>query len=183
MVPKRIFFIVLLFCAVTVQAQDQTTFKSAGAMMGLGKNLDRITYTPLFFAGDFSWQFKKGVKKTFFGWYLEPQFNLVFTDGPVQIELGSNIGIRFYQQLGEKFYLYQLLGSGPHLITANLARQAKGFIFSDNIGIGFFQLIKEKVALNFQVKYRHISNASLEKPNAGVNNIIVMVGLSKVGRK
>jgi hypothetical protein len=74
-----------------------------------------------------------------------------------------------------------MLGSGPHFITADLPRQAKGFIFSDNLAVGFFKGVNQKkgLFLNVQFRVRHISNAGLKLPNAGVNTLNVLVGLSK----
>ena len=138
--------------------------------------------TRFFFAGDFSWQFGKGERKKFLAFYLEPQFNLVATVKPVDIEFGTNIGLRYYQQLSSTFLLYQMLGSGPHFITADLPRQAKGFIFSDNLAFGFFREIRSKKALylHFQFRVRHISNAGIKLPNAGVNTLNLLVGLSRL---
>ncbi|HEU0112458.1 MAG TPA: acyloxyacyl hydrolase [Flavisolibacter sp.] len=168
----------------SLQAQDSVyRFRSAGGVIGYGHQINLETrYNPVFFAGDFSWQFGKKKRKEFVAFYLEPQFNLVATIRPVDIEFGSNIGIRYYQQLSPGFYLYQMLGSGPHFITADLPRQAKGFIFSDNLGIGFFKLVDDKrsLFLNFRFFVRHISNASLKQPNKGVNTLNLMAGLSKL---
>jgi hypothetical protein len=165
------------------KAQDSSfRFKTAGGIVGYGHEVNLDTrYNPIFFAGDFSWQFGKTKKKNFLAFYLEPQFNLVVTVKPLDIEFGTNIGLRYYQQLSPTFYLYQMLGSGPHFITADLPRQAKGFIFSDNLAVGFFKELSRKKALflNVQFRVRHISNAELKMPNAGVNTLNVLVGLSR----
>ena len=74
-----------------------------------------------------------------------------------------------------------MLGSGPHFITAEVSRQANGFIFSDNLALGSFVKLSEKdLFLNLQFKIRHLSNAELKNPNAGINTWNVMVGLSKL---
>lgn len=146
-IRKAQIFSLLLFICATAIAQDSTQkFKTAGAIVGYGHQINIETrYNPIFFAGDFSWQFGKERKKNFLALYLEPQFNLVATVRPLDIEFGSNIGLRYYEQLSPGLYLYQMLGSGPHYITADLPRQAKGFIFSDNLAFGLFrQLNKNK---------------------------------------
>ena len=91
----------------SLQAQDSVyMFKSAGGVIGYGHQINLETrYNPVFFAGDFSWQFGKKKRKEFVAFYLEPQFNLVATIRPVDIEFGSNIGIRYYQQLSPGFNL------------------------------------------------------------------------------
>src|SRR6476661_7959268 len=183
-IGKAQIFSLLLFISGSAIAQHSPQkFKSAGAIVGYGHQINIETrYNPIFFAGDFSWQFGKEKKKNFLALYLEPQFNLVATVRPLDIEFGSNIGLRYYEQLSPGLYLYQMLGSGPHYITADLPRQAKGFIFSDNLAFGVFrQLNKNKpLFLNLQFRVRHISNAGLKLPNSGVNTLNVLVGLSNL---
>ncbi|HVK97333.1 MAG TPA: acyloxyacyl hydrolase, partial [Flavisolibacter sp.] len=100
---------------------------------------------------------------------------------PLDIEFGTNIGIRYYQKLNEKFYLYQMIGSGPHFITGEVSRQAKGFIFSDNIGVGVLhQINKQDLFINFQAQFRHVSNAGLKRPNGGINTYNFLIGVSKL---
>jgi len=173
-----------LAIAVHAQAQDSSfRFRTTGALLGVGHEINIDTkYIPIFFMGDFSWQFGKERRKDFLSFYMQPQFNLVLTEKPLDIEFGTNIGIRYHQKLSPGFYLYQMLGAGPHYITADLPRQARGFIFSDNLGIGFYKSVRRKdpLFLNVQFVVRHISNASLKQPNAGVNTLNLMLGLSKL---
>jgi hypothetical protein len=172
-----------LFCTNTNAQDSSFRFKSSGGLIGYGHEINIDTrYNLFYFMGDFSWQLGKEKRKDFLAFYLEPQFNLVQTVRPLDIEFGTNIGFRYYQRLSPKFYLYQMLGSGPHFITADLPRQAKGFIFSDNLAVGFFKEVnaKKSLFLNAQFGVRHISNASLKQPNAGVNTLQVMVGLSRL---
>lgn len=156
-------------------------FKSAGAITGFGFCLDKDTYyQPVYFAGDFSWSFKRTNQPHFWAWYFEPQFNLVHTIRPWDIEFGTNLGIRHYARINPGFYFYQMLGSGPHFITADIKRQSKGFIFSDNLAVGIYkQLSKKPLFLNLQLRLRHISNAGLKRPNGGINTFNFIVGLSK----
>ena len=71
-----------------------------------------------------------------------------------------------------------MLGSGPHYISADLERQATGFIFSDNLMLGSLIRLKKQVFLNLQFGVRHISNANINLPNRGVNSVIFMAGIS-----
>lgn len=183
--PHKCHFITLLIFFVCLQTKAQDSiyrFKSAGGIIGYGHEINIDTrYNPIYFAGDFSWQLGKGIKKNFFAFYLEPQFNIVATVRPLDIEFGTNIGIRYYQYISPGLYLYEMLGSGPHFITANLPRQAKGFIFSDNLAFGLYSCISKKKSLflNTQIRIRHISNANLKLPNSGVNTLNILLGLSK----
>jgi hypothetical protein len=170
----------LLPCPVQAQ-RPGTRLRTAGALTGFGNAFSDNTYYKIFYAaGDFSWSFHKPRKNDFAAWYFEPQFNLVHTRRPWDIEFGTNLGIRNYVRINSGLYLYQMLGSGPHYISAHLDRQATGFIFSDNLAVGAFTRISRKsLFLNLQFRMRHISNANLKLPNRGVNSYNFLVGLSR----
>ena len=177
-----LFSCLLLSAASPLHAQDSLRrFTSAGGITGYGNSFSKNTYYKVFYlAGDFSWSFHKPRKKDFAAWYFEPQFNLVHTLRPLDFEFGANLGIRNYVKVNEGLYLYQMLGSGPHYISAQVQRQATGFIFSDNLAIGAYtRLNKKSLFLNLQFRIRHISNAGLKEPNGGVNSVNFLIGLSR----
>jgi hypothetical protein len=184
--PSTLVYFFLIFLIQTVSAQDNPKrFKSFGADFGYGKEFsDNVDYEIFLFAADWSRSFSKPIKKDFLAWYVQPQINLVkATNTPsngLDYEFGVNLGIRNYIKVNEIFYLYQMLGSGPHYISAELERQAKGFIFSDNFAIGSFIHIKNKYFLKLQLGLRHISNANLKLPNRGVNSYILTIGFSGI---
>ena len=74
-----------------------------------------------------------------------------------------------------------MLGSGPHYINAQTQRQAKGFIFSDNLAAGIRLPLPAHLAGEFNIQYRlrHISNAGLKSPNGGINNGFLVVGFTR----
>jgi hypothetical protein len=167
----------------TNSSGNHSRFKTAGGIIGYGKAINKDTYYRVFYlAGDFSWSFTKVPKKKFFvGWYLEPQVNPVRTKRPWDIEVGTNAGIRSYLRVNDGFYFYQMIGSGPHFITADVKRQANGFIFSDNAALGIFKSLKKKpLFLNVQMRWRHLSNAGIQRPNSGIDTWNVLVGLSGI---
>src|SRR5688500_16938602 len=157
MISKMIsIVIVIMFACNTAISQSDTSikrFKTAGGITGFGKAVNTDTrYQPIYFAGDFSWSFRKvPKKKVFLSWYFEPQFNLVRTPRPLDIEFGANLGLRNYIRINKHFLLYQMLGSGPHYISAEVTRQANGFIFSDNLAVGsFIRLNPRDLFMNLQ---------------------------------
>lgn len=180
----------LLFVLISLSsvAQQERRFRTAGALIGYGTEFsDNTDYKVLFLAGDYSQSWKRQPRKRdFVGWYAQPQFNLVHnrtTPGQgTDIEFGLNLGIRNYVRIGEAFYFYQMLGSGPHYISAHLQRQARGFIFSDNLALGSLIRLGGNGFLNLQAGVRHISNANIQIPNRGVNSYVGMIGYSKVFR-
>jgi hypothetical protein len=180
---SKALLIILLIASIQAKAQQPAQkFRTKGGIIGYGNAFSDNTYYKIFFfAGDFSSSFKAPKKNDFVGWYFEPQFNIVHTLRPWDYEFGANLGIRNYIRINDGFYLYQMLGSGPHYISAELDRQATGFIFSDNLAIGSFTRVgKKSVFLNLQFRMRHISNANLKLPNRGVNSYNFFVGFSGI---
>jgi hypothetical protein len=181
--PKKMAALfVLLFFAFAGFGQDSTyRFRSVGFTVGTGWQIQiRDPYRPVYFTGDFSWQLSRSARKTFFAFYLEPQFNIVETRKPTDYEFGANIGLRFYQKLSEGFLLYQMLGAGPHYMTAKIQRQASGFLFSDNLAVGAMKRLNKSkpLFLNLQFFVRHLSNAGFQEPNGGINTLNFRLGLS-----
>lgn len=172
-------------CGLTAHTQAYKKFSSKGGLIGYGPTFsDNTEYKVYFMTGDFSRAFGKSVKRDFLAWYAEPQFNLVKAtntgDNRLDIEFGLNLGLRNYIRINDNFYFYQMLGSGPHYITARLDRQARGFIFSDNLIFGSFLRLKNNHYLNLQFGVRHISNANLALPNRGVNTYVFRLGYSRL---
>jgi len=56
--------------------------------------------------------------------------------------------------------------------------QGTNFNFILQTGIGVQYFLDEKHALNFQYRYRHISNATIKLPNSSINSSFVLVGYS-----
>ena len=112
-----------------------------------------------------------------------PQFNLARLR-PIDnvpelkngVEFGLNCGLiaryRPLQQLG----IYVGLSAGPHYVSATPARQARGFIFSDNAFAGMQVKCAEDTWIDLRIGFRHISNAGLREPNGGVNNLMLSGG-------
>lgn len=186
MISKPLFLLSAALLLFGTQAHTQQTggrFRSAALFTGIGFELNQPDrYSPVYLAADLSWQFGRTPRKDFLAFYLEPQFNPVLTTRPLDIEFGCNIGLRYYQRLTPRLLLYEMIGSGPHYITAELPSQANGFIFSDNAAIGIYVQPKPDKPFfwNFQVRFRHLSNASLKRPNSGVDNINLILGLGKI---
>jgi len=97
------------------------------------------------------------------------------TDG---IEFGLNIGFQAKLRLIENFLnYYVLVSTGPHYVSGVPKRQKDGFLFSDNIITGLNINLNRNVILDFNYGIRHISNAGLDRTNAGINNSIWGAGI------
>ena len=53
------------------------------------------------------------------------------------------------------------------------------FEFNLQAGAGFHWTLRKDVALTFQARYLHLSNASIESPNHGVNSFLFSAGLTR----
>src|SRR5688572_16505283 len=121
--------VLLLLVSTNGYSQDSLKkFRTEGFWTGYGVELNPgIKYQVYYIAAEFSFPFNKRPKKNFLSWYLEPQFNLV-NAGSNEFEFGMNIGLKNTIRLSPDLMFYQMLGSGPHMITAELNRQATGYI-------------------------------------------------------
>ncbi len=184
-----IIVLLILCCRINAQnnyppSSNERKFKTTGGLTGWGNSMTKGTgYKVYYIMGDYSNSFKVPEKKSFITWYAQPQFNFVKADstpkGKTDYEFGLNLGIRHYIKINEGFYFYQMLGSGPHYISAKVDRQASGYIFSDNLALGtLLRLNQTGLFLNLQYVQRHISNAGFKKPNGGINSYNFLIGLS-----
>lgn len=108
-----------------------------------------------------------------------PQVGFVAYNNSMEYELGLNVIFAFGYQVSENSIISINIGSGPHYITATINRQATGFIFSDHLNIGFRQRFNSWQA-GLSAGIRHISNAGLEEPNLGIENIGVGLSVAKL---
>ncbi|MBC35976.1 MAG: hypothetical protein CL663_08060 [Bacteroidetes bacterium] len=114
--------------------------------------------------------------------HLEPQVNLVLRGGKVHAyETGFNLGFTYNMQFTKRSIFYFGLGAGPHYISEGNIKLAQGFTFSDNFMSGVRTSFKEhKIELDIQLRFRHMSNAGLKDPTAGIDNWLLMIGISKL---
>ena len=69
------------------------------------------------------------------------------------------------------------IGTGPHYLSLESDIQAKGFIFSDNFEVAFYQKLKSRLGFSIKMRFRHLSNAGLKEPNIGIDNFFLMLGV------
>lgn len=113
--------------------------------------------------------------------YVTPQFNPVLPipgKNKFLFETGVNLGIAYEYYIPNTAILFLGAGVGPHYINIETSKQANGFIFSDNFFAGVHQIISKEWLLTYQVKFRHISNANIQQPNGGIDNLFVGMGIS-----
>ncbi|PQA56368.1 acyloxyacyl hydrolase [Siphonobacter curvatus] len=118
---------------------------------------------------------------------LQPQFNLAtYRDWKVETlqdtwEAGVNVGVIFHAYLDDRStrrYFTISSSTGPHYIHSTPVRQAPGFIFSNNIRIGFHYPIYQRINAEVKIGVRHVSNAGLIRPNHGLDNVFAGLKLT-----
>ncbi len=105
------------------------------------------------------------------------KLNSNFLTNSKSFEFGISGGmILSYKIFNENLHLYLLVAAGPHYSERSPERQVPGFMFFSNYDMGFNFLINKNLHLDFRTGFRHLSNASLQNPNGGINNWIVTLG-------
>ena len=93
-------------------------------------------------------------------------------------EVGVGLGLLVRSNMKKRNWSPYLLASiGPHFISSSLARQSKGFIFSDNVWIGFKWNVNYSLCMDVRLGFRHLSNAGIKQPNGGINSLQSGIGI------
>ncbi len=109
--------------------------------------------------------------------YIEPQINPV-VEPESDFEFGVGLGIQYQYPVTEKLSAYILGGVGPHYISVVTDDQANGFTFSDTVGAGIYYNLTDRSAINVGYRFRHLSNAGIQKPNGGIESHFGVIGYS-----
>lgn len=192
-------------CALCMQAQDVHTptkkpfFVEKGFITGFGAGFNasqvpegnyQIWYLQAKFSHEISRKKRnKNNNATIFGRALltfEPQINPVFIvfnknkDFKNEIEFGLSVGLQQSFIINNTFEAYIMGSIAPFFTSVRTTRQAQGFIFADNIGLGTYIYLQKdkKLALNIGFRLRHLSNANTRLPNFGINTRNYLIGIS-----
>lgn len=160
--------------------------RASGVMVQYGINYydlpEGYAYRPLLFTYYQRFPLIKTIKNVSLAIDIGPQIGMAYTD-KFNYELGLFVCLNLSIALTDWDMISLLAGAGPHYISVETERQAKGFIFSDNIRLAY----RRKLLLNHKPYeltvysgFRHISNASLKQPNGGIDNITIGLGFAKL---
>jgi len=187
--PNRYFLLLMLFTGllqINALGQENPKFinqKSIGGFISTGLPLYKLEedthYQPLIVGA--GWHLPLYQTKGQFNIALDlvPQVGFVPYNAGMEYEFGLNFIFAFGFQLGENSILSVNVGTGPHYITAEIERQASGFIFSDHFNLAYKKRIND-LQFGLTVGIRHISNAGFEEPNLGIENIGIGVSFAKM---
>ena len=171
-----------LFCLLPIFLNGQNQLKeiAIGYSIIHEKLPEGYNYTPLFITARFPIHQFKSKQKAFFTAFVEPQFvlNKPKHPFPTTFEFGTNLGFQYRLPLTAKSSFTASISAGPHYLSLETSIQAKGFIFSDNIEIGYYQQLGKQIGFSIKPRFRHISNAGFLSPNIGIDNLFLMLGFT-----
>ena len=178
--------------------QKQPFFIEKGFITGLGLGFNALqvpegNYQIWYLQAKFSHELRRKRRNknnpNIFGRALltfEPQINPVFIvsgqnkDFKNEIEFGLSVGLQQNFIINQTFEAYIMGSIAPFFTSVHTTRQARGFIFADNIGLGTYIYLKKnkQLALNLGFRLRHLSNANTRTPNFGINTRNYLIGIS-----
>jgi hypothetical protein len=160
--------------------------RATGAMVQYGFNYydlpEGYAYRPLLLAHYQRFPLIRTAKNVGLAIDIGPQIGMAYTD-KFNFELGLFVYLNLGIALTDWDMISLLAGAGPHYISVETERQAKGFIFSDNFLLAYRRKLllgREPFEISVYSGFRHISNASLKQPNGGIDNIMIGLGFAKL---
>ena len=161
---------------------DMNNRKALGVNVMVGMPIyalpEKVKYSPVLFMGHYRFPIQESKGGLSLSLDVIPHYGVVFLgDQSVEHEVGINCWLDISMQLNSNASLSLDIGTGPHFITIDTERQARGFAFSDNLFV-IYKLWPG--GTNKEVKaflgFRHVSNASLMRPNGGIDNLVFGIG-------
>jgi len=108
---------------------------------------------------------------------VEPFFSHTWSPVSGQ-EYGCGFFVRWQYPMGKRFSAYLEGGTGPIHMTLDSVEQSTGFNFIDQAGMGVTMQVCEKVRAELGYRIRHVSNAGFKERNGGIENDVLLLGLS-----
>jgi hypothetical protein len=180
-------FLFLLNTPIYADEGKKSALKGIEVLTGFGKaNLQdkehHYQVYPLFVG--FNFNLKPLVKKTgvnypgLMEFILEPFVSYV-AEPNSNAELGTNLLFKIgILPETSKFQPYLKGGIGVVYMTQHTREQGTQFNFNEYAGAGAHYFFKKNIALTAEYRYRHISNADIDKPNSGIDTHMGLIGLS-----
>lgn len=111
---------------------------------------------------------------------IEPYVSLVAAP-ETDIEAGTSFLFKVgLVPEGSLFQPYIKSGVGVSYISLHTHEQSTQCNFISHLGAGFHYFLNEKLALTFEYRFRHLSNASIKQPNSGIDTHYALMGISRL---
>ena len=91
---------------------------------------------------------------------------------------GVNALLRYNFLGGSRFVPFLEIGVGVAGLELDLEDQADGLAFAPQGGLGLHWWLSRQLSLTAEWRLHHLSNADIHDDNAGINDSLLMVGLS-----
>ena len=107
---------------------------------------------------------------------VEPLMNLVINPG-TNAEIGCSFMLRYSDKITSRIAPYFEGGLGMIYTTQHTHKQSTQFNFITQAGLGLQFFLNKHVALTGGYRFRHLSNADIDKPNRGIDSHFGLVGV------
>jgi len=114
-----------------------------------------------------------------FQFVLEPFVSYVSSPNN-NMEMGSNFLLKVgFLPETYRFQPYFKGGLGFLYMSQHTREQGSQFNFNEYAGLGAHFFLTKDLAFTFEYRFRHISNADIDKPNKGINTNFCIFGINK----
>lgn len=94
--------------------------------------------------------------------------------------VGLTVGPRYYFTGMQRWVPFVDAGAGVSATDIGEPDLGSTFQFNLVLGVGTFYFLREDLALSFQARGIHLSNADIQEPNDGANSLLFLIGLNWV---
>jgi hypothetical protein len=104
---------------------------------------------------------------------------LIFNSRPrFGFAVGGGSTLRYNFLAGRSLVPFIDCNLGMVYLDFDLRGQSDGFNFNVGWGSGLHWFVSEEMAITPELRYQHFSNAGIEKPNHGINDVLFLIGIS-----
>ncbi len=108
---------------------------------------------------------------------LEPFINTIYQPD-ANVEIGTNFLFKYIFPSKGKIKPYVKGGLGIEYMTQHIREQSTQYNFLPQIGGGISFFLDKHTSLDFEYRFRHLSNASFKTPNGGVDANVFLWGFT-----
>mgnify|MGYP001114187197 CR=1 FL=1 len=176
------FLIIILFFSLAFAQDLKQGFKEFGFMAGFLKAdlEEKKDLKELPFALRFGFDLRpllKNKSNYLVEFLVEP--NLSFISSPEDnFKSSCNFLLKAGLPVKKIFYPYFEAGVGFSYFTLQTREQATQFNFLETLGVGLNFFLKQNLSINLGYRWQHLSNASIKKPNKGIDSQGFVLGIS-----
>jgi hypothetical protein len=115
--------------------------------------------------------------KGFLEFVVEPVMNLIINPS-TNAEVGCSFFLKYSQRITSRIAPYVEGGLGMIYASVSTYEQGTKYNFITQAGLGIQFFINEHFALTGGYRFRHLSNADIDKQNKGIDHHFGLVGIS-----